>query len=111
MTKRKTNKSISIKWVPEKKDPDAIDLKAREYSRVDWEHLQEESIEIDPALAERIRSRRRLRQITLRVAQEQIDEARRVAETGGEKYQAVLRRWLAQGASLARTTRLRRRTG
>jgi hypothetical protein len=112
MQKRKTNKYVSItRRRPEKIDPDAIDPKTSEYAGVDWDHLQTESLDIDPALAERIRSRRRLKQITLRIAQEQIDEARYIAETGGEKYQAVLRRWLAQGASMARTARLRRKTG
>jgi predicted DNA binding CopG/RHH family protein len=62
-------------------------------------------VEIDPKLAEAIRSRSRLRQITLRVGMEQIEEARRVAARTGVPYQAVLRRWLAEGASLARSLR------
>lgn len=70
---------------------------------VDWETALE--VEIDPKLAEAIRSRARLRQITLRVGVEQIEEARRVATRTGVPYQAVLRRWLAEGASLARSLR------
>lgn len=70
---------------------------------VDWETTLE--VEIDPRLAEAIRSRARLRQITLRVGAEQIEEARRVATRTGVPYQAVLRRWLAEGASLARSLR------
>jgi hypothetical protein len=112
MPKLKVKKSNNIKRQrPEDIDPDAIDPKSRDYSRVDWDRLQTESVEIDPVLVERIRSRRRLKQITLRVGQDQIDEAQRVATISGDKYQAVLRRWLAQGASLARSTRLRRQSG
>lgn len=70
---------------------------------VDWSTALE--VEIDPRLAEAIRSRARLRQITLRVGAEQIEEARRVATRTGVPYQAVLRRWLAEGASLARSLR------
>lgn len=70
---------------------------------VDWNTAL--SVEIDPKLAEAIRSRTRLRQITLRVGTEQIEEARRVAARTGVPYQAVLRRWLAEGASLARSLR------
>lgn len=70
---------------------------------VDWKTALE--VEIDPKLAEAIRSRARLRQITLRVGAEQIEEARRVAARTGVPYQAVLRRWLAEGASLARSLR------
>lgn len=70
---------------------------------IDWNTALE--VEIDPKLAEAIRSRARLRQITLRVGTEQIEEARRVAARTGIPYQAVLRRWLAEGASLARSLR------
>jgi hypothetical protein len=65
------------------------------------------SIELDPLLVERIRARRALQQLTLRVGTEQIAEARRVAARTGLKYQAVLRQWLAEGASAARAARLK----
>jgi hypothetical protein len=65
-------------------------------------------MELDPALVERIRARR-LQPLTLRVGADQIAEARRVAERTGAKYQAVLRRWLAEGASRARVERMRER--
>ena len=70
---------------------------------VDWNTALD--VKIDPKLAEEIRSRSRLRQITLRVGAEQIEEARRVSARTGAPYQAVLRRWLAEGASLARSLR------
>lgn len=59
-------------------------------------------------MIEQIRARRALKQITLRVGEEQIAEARRVAKATGVPYQTVLRRWLADGASIARTRRLKR---
>jgi hypothetical protein len=62
-------------------------------------------LRLDPVLVEDIRARQRLRQITLRVGEEQIAEARRVAAESGVPYQAVLRRWLAEGASLSRGAR------
>ena len=83
-------------------DPDAVDP-----ASIDWRHPPLVEFEIDPALLEQIRSRRALRSLTLRVGVEQIEEARRVAAATGLKYQAVLRRWLAEGASIARTRRLR----
>jgi hypothetical protein len=81
-------------------DPDAPQL-----ANVDWDRLPRHTVELDPALIEAIHARRKLKQLTLRVGVEQIEEARRVAERTGTKYQAVLRRWLAEGASRARVSR------
>lgn len=86
-------------------DEDAIDPEAPELADVDWDELQTAQFELDPVLVESIRSRRRLRQITLRLGEEQIEEARRVATETGLPYQTVLRRWLARGASISRTAR------
>ena len=86
----------------EARDPDTLDPDS-----IDWQHIQAEKVDIAPALLEQIRSRRLLRQMTLRIGVEQIDEARRIAAETGLRYQAVLRRWLAEGASIARTRRLR----
>jgi hypothetical protein len=87
-------------------DPDAVAFDA-----IDWEKVEEETIELDPELVERIRARSRLRPLTLRVGIEQIAEARRVAEQTGRKYQAVLRQWLAEGASRARAQRKKGKRG
>jgi len=70
---------------------------------VDWNASVE--VDLDPVLVERIRARQKLKQITLRVGEEQIAEARRVSRETGIPYQTVLRRWLAEGASLSRSTR------
>jgi predicted DNA binding CopG/RHH family protein len=86
----------------EKDKPDSV-----EFDSIDWETVEPVKMELDPSLIEHIRARRNLKQITLRVGVEQIDEARRVAARAGLKYQAVLRRWLAEGASLARSKRAR----
>jgi predicted DNA binding CopG/RHH family protein len=88
----------------EKHDADMV-----EFDSVDWDTVEPVKVELDPALIEHIRARRHLKQITLRVGVEQIQEARRVAARTGLKYQAVLRRWLAEGASLARSKSVRQR--
>src|SRR5438067_1203521 len=85
----------------------AADPDGAEVDSLDPDMLEIVSLELDPALVERIRARRRLRKVTLRVGAEQIEEARRVAARSGLKYRAVLRRWLAEGASIARTKRLK----
>ncbi len=70
-------------------------------SDVDWDSAID--VDLDPALVESIRARQKLKQITLRIGQEQIAEARRVAKKTGVPYQTVLRRWVAEGASLSRS--------
>ena len=70
---------------------------------VDWNVSVE--VDLDPALVESIRARQKLKQITLRVGEEQIAEARRVSRETGVPYQTILRRWLAEGASLSRSVR------
>ena len=91
---------------PKAVDPDIINLEAPELAGVDWENLADVHFTLDPALVERIRARRQLKSLTLRVGLEQIAEARRVAGERGQKYQAVLRQWLAEGASRARIRRM-----
>ena len=63
------------------------------------------AFDVDPALAEAIRARSALK-VTLRVGEDQLAEARRVAGQTGIPYQTILRRWLAEGASLSRSVRL-----
>ncbi len=70
---------------------------------IDWDTPA--TFDIDPRLTEAIRSRTELKQITLRIGVEQIAEARRIADQTGVPYQRVLRRWLAEGASLSRSAR------
>ena len=70
---------------------------------IDWDTPA--TFDIDPKLTEAIRANTELKQITLRIGVEQIAEARRVAERTGVPYQRILRRWLAEGASLSRSAR------
>jgi hypothetical protein len=83
-------------------DPEAVSFES-----MDWGTTEPIDLELDPALLEAIRSRSRLKSLTLRVGVEQIAEARLIAEKTGLKYQAVLRRWLAEGASRSRQSRAR----
>ncbi|MSP58849.1 MAG: hypothetical protein EXR72_00640 [Myxococcales bacterium] len=85
---------------PEERDPDAVAFEA-----IDWGRAGSLPIDLDPALVEAIRARSTLRPITLRVGTDQIEAARAVAALTGTKYQAVLRRWLAEGASRSRAQR------
>ena len=82
-----------------------------EWKGVDLDKLEPEVVELDPTLVEAIHARRRLRQITLRVGEEQITEARRSAAESGVGYQTIMRRWLAYGASISRTRHKRRKAG
>lgn len=92
---------------PAVRDADAVDPDSPELAGVDWDRLPRHAVDLDPALVEQIHARRKLKQLTLRVGVEQIAEARKVADRNGSKYQAVLRRWLAEGASRARAERRR----
>lgn len=99
----KSRKPAKAKSKPAKAKREFIDEEELSPDDVDWEDRVQ--FELDPELIERIRSRRKLRQITLRVGEEQIAEARRVSAATGVPYQTILRRWLAQGASLSRSVR------
>ena len=101
-TTRPRAKTASRKARPEDRDVDAV-----EFDAIDWEKIEPETVELDPALVEHIRARGKLTPLTLRVGAEQVAEARRLAESTGSKYQKVLRQWLAEGASRARAKRLR----
>ena len=96
-------KSPKRPTTPEQIDPEAARLEA-DSEGVDLDALERVAFELDPRLVEQIRSRA-LKQITLRVGEEQLDEAKREAKGSGTKYQAVLRRWLAEGAARARRVR------
>ena len=103
-----TRKRVAARGVrPTVRDEETIDPEAPEFAGVDWDRLPRHGVELDPALVEQIHARRQLKQLTLRIGVEQIAEARKVAERTGAKYQAVLRQWLAEGASRARAERRR----
>lgn len=70
----------------------------------------EDTSDIDHRMVEEIRSRGSLRSITLRLGEEQIAEARRLAARTGTPYQTILRRWISVGAAEAQAARRRKRT-
>jgi predicted DNA binding CopG/RHH family protein len=70
-----------------------------EWDDVNFDSLEPVTLELDPALREKIRSRDRLVSMTLRLGQDQLHAAKRVAAETNDKYQRVLRRWIAEGAS------------
>jgi hypothetical protein len=76
---------------------DECELEAQ-WDGVDLESLEPIAMDLDPAIRERIR-RDTLVLLTLRLGKDQIAEAKRVASETNEKYQQVLRRWVAEGAS------------
>ena len=84
------------------------DSDAVAFDSIDWSHVRAIGVSLAPTLAARMRASRRLRRVTLAVDVEPIEEARRIAARSGVAYQAILRRWLIQGASVARTQRLLR---
>ena len=86
----------------------AVDSDAVDFDAIDWDHVRTIGISLEAALRQRIRSRARLRRVTLALDAEPIEEAKRIAERSGVDYQLILRRWLIQGASVARTQRLLR---
>ena len=86
-------------------DPDVVDV-----DEIDLDNIKSVDFRLDPAEVERIRARRRLKMVTIRLGNEQIQAARVVSGSTGEKYQAILRRWIAEGASRELTMRRNRRT-
>ena len=75
------------------------DLDAVDVDEIDLDKIRSVDFQLDPAVVEQIRARRRLKMVTLRLGNEQIQAARAVSGATGEKYQAILRRWIAEGAS------------
>ena len=100
MRKTKTSPKKPVGQRPQDIDPDARETDDA-LTNVDLDNLESATVEIDPVLLEQARSEAKLKQITIRIGEDQLEIARRVASTQGEKYQQVLRRWLAYGASKA----------
>lgn len=103
-----TRKQRGLVAKPPKSGAEIADSDAVAFDSIDWRRVREIDVSLEPMLARRIRARQRLRRVTLAVDAEPIEEARRIAARSGVEYQAVLRRWLIQGANVARTQRLLR---
>jgi len=100
MRRKKISKKRADGQRPQDIDPEAQAIEDA-LANVDLETLESVEVEVDPVLVEQARSHHKLKQITIRVGEEQLEIARKVAARRGEKYQQTLRRWLAEGASKA----------
>jgi predicted NAD-dependent protein-ADP-ribosyltransferase YbiA (DUF1768 family) len=103
-----TQKQKGLRTERSRRRAEILDRDAVSFDSIDWGRVRTIDVSLEPQLVAQIRSRRRLRRLTLAVDFEPIEEARRIAARSGVDYQAVLRRWLIQGASVARTQRLLR---
>lgn len=103
-----TQRQKGLRTERSRRRAEMVDRDAVAFDSIDWGRARTIDISLEPQLAAQIRSRRRLRRVTLAVDVEPIEEARRIAARSGVDYQVVLRRWLIQGASVARTQRLLR---
>ena len=61
----------------------------------------DEAIELVPHLERRIRERTRKKLLTIRVESWRIERARRIAKKKGVSYQALIRKWIAEGIQRA----------
>ena len=104
-----TQKQKALRTERSRRRAEIVDRDAVAFDSIDWGRVRTIDVSVEPQLAAQIRSRRRLRRVTLAVDVEPIEEARRIAARSGVDYQAVLCRWLIQGASVARTQRLLRK--
>lgn len=53
--------------------------------------------ELDPELKAKIKARANLKRVTLRLGQEQIAAAKRIAAEKGIPYQTLMRMWIVEG--------------
>jgi len=53
--------------------------------------------ELNPELKAEIKARANLKRVTLRLSQEQIAAARRIANEKGISYQTLMRMWIVEG--------------
>jgi predicted DNA binding CopG/RHH family protein len=72
-----------------------------------WAQTEGVPVQVARSFAQRVRSAARKRMIALRLADWQIDEAKRLAERLRVPYQTLLRRWISQGI-LSQRRRLKR---
>ena len=101
-----TEKQKGLRTERSRRRAEIVDRDAVAFDSIDWGRVRTIDVSLEPQLIAQIRSRRR--RVTLAVDVEPIEEARRIAARSGVDYQVVLRRWLIQGASVARTQRLLR---
>lgn len=62
-----------------------------------WDEFRPVKEELDPKLKAKIKSRANLKRVTLRLSQEQIAAAKRIATEKGIPYQTLMRMWIVEG--------------
>lgn len=62
-----------------------------------WAQMEGVNVKVAHSFARGVRAAARKRMIALRLADWQIEEAKRIAKELGVPYQALLRRWISQG--------------
>lgn len=66
-----------------------------------WDTLEDgEQLELTPELTERIKKRSQLRMISLRLREDQIEAAKRIAQDKDIPYQVLLRSWITQAIKI-----------
>jgi len=62
-----------------------------------WDEFEPVKEELDPKLRAKIKARANLKRVTLRLSQEQITAAKRIAAEKGIPYQTLMRMWIVEG--------------
>jgi predicted DNA binding CopG/RHH family protein len=62
-----------------------------------WDEFEPVKEELDPKLKAQIKARANLKRVTLRLSQEQIAAAKRIAAEKGIPYQTLIRMWIVEG--------------
>ncbi len=67
-----------------------------------WDEFRPVKEKLDPKLKAKIKSRANLKRVTLRLSQEQIAAAKRIATEKGIPYQTLMRMWIVEGIKAQR---------
>lgn len=62
-----------------------------------WDEFEPVKVELNPKLKAKIKARANLKRVTLRLSQEQIAAAKRIAAKKGIPYQTLMRMWIVEG--------------
>ena len=66
-----------------------------------WDTLEDgEQLELSPELTERIKKRSQLRMISLRLREDQIEAAKKIARDKDIPYQVLLQSWITQAIKI-----------
>jgi hypothetical protein len=101
---------MTKKRIPKLHSREAVAAFFESHDSADYVAAATEPLELDSELAERIRAKPRLRQVTLRLNEWMIQTAKDYAPALGLPYQGLIRVWIATGMrrSLGETVPLRK---